>query len=53
MTNDKVKTISIRDFPVDLWWEAKALANSQQTTVKNLIINLLEKAIQEASSANS
>ena len=40
-------TVSIRAMDPDLWWEAKTLASSRQMTIRELIINLLKKAIKD------
>ena len=39
-------TVSIRAMDPDLWWQAKALASSQQITIRELIIDIIKKAVQ-------
>lgn len=40
-------TVSIRDMDLDLWWQAKTLASSRQMTIRDLIIDLIKKAVQD------
>ena len=39
-------TVSIRAMDLDLWWQAKALASSRQMTIRDLIIDLIKKALK-------
>uniref|UniRef100_A0A6M3LVF9 Uncharacterized protein n=1 Tax=viral metagenome TaxID=1070528 RepID=A0A6M3LVF9_9ZZZZ len=43
----EMKPIMIRKMPESLWWKAKALAASQQITIRDLIVKLLTEATKE------
>jgi len=42
------KALTLKDFPEDLIWQAKATAAAQRITLKVFIIVALERAVREA-----
>ena len=43
MTKEKLKPITIRDIPVDLWREVKAKAILEGKTTRQIVIELFQK----------
>ena len=46
MENNKI-TISVRDIPEEIWWQAKATAATRKMSIRSFIISLLEQAVKE------
>lgn len=47
MPSDPNKALNIRDFPDDLRWKCKRVASDKRKTLREFVISVLRKAVEE------
>jgi hypothetical protein len=47
MEKPKTKPVTIKAMPIDLWWEVKAIAAKEETSVQQYLIDLLKWVVAQ------